>query len=230
LNQQEELINTDFVNHCNNDHVISNSGQWLAVSHQTHEDGKSRIYTLPITGEKPVLITPLGPSYLHGWSPDENTLAYCAERNGNFDIYTIPADGGEETRLTTEDALDDGPEYSPDGKYIWFNSTRTGLMQVWRMEANGKNPEQMTFSLDKNSWFPHVSPNGKNVVFISYKKEDVKPDDHPFGKDVELYLMPSEGGVAKSVIQLFGGQGTINVNSWSPDSKRFAFISYERER
>lgn len=229
LNQEEEIINTDFAIHCNNDHVISNSGQWLAVSHHTVEDGKSRIYTLPITGEKPVLITPLAPSYLHGWSPDENTLIYCAERNGNFDVYTIPADGGEETRLTQEEGLDDGPEYSPDGKYIWFNSSRTGLMQIWRMEANGNNPEQMTFDTDKNSWFPHVSPNGQKVVYIAYKKDDVNPTDHPFGKDVELYLMSSEGGEKKSVIQLFGGQGTLNVNSWSPDSKRFAFVSYERE-
>ena len=88
----QRVIETGYADNCNNDHVLSADGKMIAVSHGTREDGKSRIYTLPLEGGVPRLITPLGPSYLHGWSPDGKTLAYCAERNGEFDIYTVPAE------------------------------------------------------------------------------------------------------------------------------------------
>ena len=221
-----EQINTGFATGCNNDHVIAANGRQIAISHGTKEDHKSRIYTLPIEGGTPRLITPLAPSYLHGWSPDGKQLAYCAERNGNYDVYVIPAEGGEETRLTTTEGLDDGPEYSPCGQYIWFNSVRTGLMQVWRMKADGSEQTQMTFDETRNSWFPHVSPDGKSVLFITYYKGDLAPGEHLPNKNVELRLMPANGGEPKTLIKLFGGQGTINVNSWAPDSKRIAFVSY----
>ena len=150
--------------------MISADGKQIAISNGTKEDGRSRVYTLPFEGGVPRLITPLGPSYLHGWSPDGKQLAYCAERNGNFDVYVIPALGGEEKRLTTAEGLDDGPEYSPCGQYIWFNSVRTGLMQIWRMKADGSEQTQMTFDETRNSWFPHISPDGKQIVFITYTK------------------------------------------------------------
>ncbi|MCD7971479.1 MAG: transporter [Candidatus Azobacteroides sp.] len=220
-------IYTGFATNCNNDHVLSFDGKEIAISHGTQEDGLSRIYRLPIEGGTPQLVTPLAPSYLHGWSPDGKYLAYCAERNGNYDIYTIPAEGGVEMRLTTAEGLDDGPEYSPCGKYIWFNSVRTGLMQIWRMDADGNNQIQMTFDETVNSWFPHISPDGKNVVYLAYQVNDLKPDEHLPNKNVELRIMPATGGEAKILIHLFGGQGTINVNSWSPDSKYIAFVSYE---
>ncbi|MDR0563160.1 MAG: transporter [Spirochaetaceae bacterium] len=210
---------------CNNDHVLSPDGASIAVSHAVFEDGLSRIYTLPLIGGEPTLITPIAPSYLHGWSPDGKRLAYCAERNGQYDIYTIPVFGGRETRLTNEPGLDDGPEYSPDGRHIWFNSTRSGLMQLWRMEADGSNPTQMTFD-ESNNWFGHVSPDGRQVVFIAYQKGEVPPDKHPPNKNVQLRLMSSTGGDFTVVTELFGGQGTLNVNSWSPDSDSFAFVSY----
>lgn len=217
---------TDFVTNCNNDHVLSPDGKWIAVSHHTKEDRQSRIYTVPIEGGAPRLITPMAPSYLHGWSPDGKTLAYCAERNGEFDVYTIPVMGGEETRLTRAHDLNDGPEYDPTGEYIWFNSVRSGLMQAWRMKADGSEQTQMTFDENWNTWFPHVSPDGKQVVMLSYKKGDVRPNEHVPHKDVELRLMSAEGGEVKTIVKLFGGQGTINVNSWAPDSKRFAFVTY----
>lgn len=220
------LIESDFVNNCNNDHVLSSDGTQIAVSHGTKEDGKSRIYILPIEGGHPRLITPLAPSYLHGWSPDGKTLAYCAQRMGEYDIYTISAEGGEEVRLTDAVGLDDGPEYDPSGEFIWFNSVRSGLMQAWRMRSDGTEQTQMTFDEDWNTWFPHVSPDGLQVVMIAYKKGDLKPDEHLPHKDVELRLMQSQGGQVTTVVKLFGGQGTINVNSWAPDSKKFAFVSY----
>lgn len=225
------LINTEFAGACNNDHVLSFDGKSIAISHGTKEDRRSRVYTLPIEGGTPRLITPLAPSYLHGWSPDGKWLAYCAFRDNSKiqDIYVIPAEGGEEIRLTTAEGLDDGPEYSPDGKYIWFNSVRTGLMQVWRMKADGSEQTQMTFDEQSNAWFPHVSPDGKQVVYLIYHKGDLEPHQHVANKNVELRLMSAEGGAYKTIVKLFGGQGTINVNSWAPDSKRFAFVSYRLE-
>ena len=218
-------VDTGFAIDCNNDHVLSPDDRQLAVSHFTNEDATSRIYILPLAGGAPKLVTEKGPSYLHGWSPDGKRLAYCAERGGQYDIYTISVEGGEETQLTNLPGLDDGPEYSPDGKHIWFNSVRTGLMQVWRMDADGSNPTHMVQE-EANCWFPHVSPDGQWVVYIAYKKGDVEPGDHPANKNVELRLVPAAGGTAKTIVRLFGGQGTINVNSWSPDNRTIAFVSY----
>ena len=223
---EPEQIETAYAVRCNNDHVLSADGQQIAISHGTKEDGQSRIYTLPITGGTPRLVTPMAPSYLHGWSPDGKRLAYCAARKGNFDVYVIPAEGGEEQRLTTAEGLDDGPEYAPDGKHIWFNSVRSGLMQVWRMKADGSEQTQLTFDETRNAWFPHVSPDGQQVVFITYYKGDLEPGQHLANKNVELRIMPATGGESRLLVKLFGGQGTINVNSWAPDSRRFAFVSY----
>jgi TolB protein len=224
-NGEIKEIDTGFAIDCNNDHVLSPDNSQLAVSHFTNEDATSRIYILPFEGGAPRLVTDKGPSYLHGWSPDGKRLAYCAERNGQYDIYTISVDGGVETQLTNLPGLDDGPEYSPDGRHIWFNSVRAGLMQVWRMEADGTNPTHMVKE-EANCWFPHVSPDGKWVVYIAYGRDDVKPGDHPANKNVELRLIPAEGGESRVILKLFGGQGTINVNSWSPDNRRIAFVSY----
>ena len=215
-------VDTGFANHCNNDHGISADGKLLVISDQS-ENGKSLIYTLPIAGGTPRKITPVGPSYWHGWSPDGTTLVYCAERNNEFDVYSIPAAGGEEKRLTTAKGLDDGPEYTADGAFVYFNSDRTGTMQVWRMKPDGSQQEQLTKD-DSNNWFPHPSPDGKWVVFLSYDKE---VSGHPANKLVKLRLMPLGGGPIQELAQLFGGQGTINVSSWSPDSRQIAFVSYE---
>lgn len=218
-------INTGFAIDCNNDHVLSPDNTQIAVSHFTNEDAKSRIYILPMSGGSPTLVTDKGPSYLHGWSPDGQQLAYCAERGGQYDIYTISVRGGPETQLTNLPGLDDGPEYSPDGRHIWFNSTRTGLMQVWRMDSNGANPTRMTHE-EANCWFPHISPDGAQVVYIAYHKDAVAANDHPANKHVELRLMSAEGGPSTRIAQLFGGQGSMNVNSWSPDCQTIAFVSY----
>ena len=226
---QPALINTDFVSSCNNDHVVSFDGKFIALSASPVEDRQSRVYTVPIEGGIPQLITPVGPSYLHGISPDGNFLAYCARRNDNMDIYVIPSRGGREIRLTDAEGLDDGPEYSPDGNYIWFNSVRTGAMQVWRMKTDGSEQTQMTFHTDRYSWFPHISPDGKSVVYITYKVGDLEPGQHLSNKYVDLRLMTIDGKDSKIIVELFGGQGTLNVNSWAPDSKRFAFVSYRLE-
>jgi len=221
------VIDTGFATRCNNDHGISPSTTELAISDNSQGDHESLVYIVPVVGGTPRQITQKSPSYWHGWSPDGKTLAFVGRRNDDFDIYTIPAVGGEETQLTTAKGLDDGPEYSPDGKYIYFNSERTGHMQIWRMKPDGSEQEQV-FSDDLNNWFPHISPDGQWMVFLTY---DPSVTGHPENKDVMLRLMslPGQSGADEKITvlaKLFGGQGTINVPSWSPDSKRLAFVSY----
>ena len=215
-------IDTGFANRCNNDHGISPDATQLAISDNSQGDHNSLLYIVPIGGGTPRRITQKSPSYWHGWSPDGKTLAFVGQRNDEFDIYTTPAAGGEETRVTTAKGLDDGPEYSPDGKYIYFNSERTGHMQIWRMKADGSEQGQV-FSDDLNNWFPHISPDGQWMVFLTYGAE-VK--GHPENKDVMLRLMSLADKKITVLAKLVGGQGTINVPSWSPDSKQVAFVSY----
>jgi TolB protein len=218
-----QIIDTGFATRCNNDHGISPDGTQLAISDSSQETHQSLVYIVPIGGGTPRRVTQKSPSYWHGWSRDGKTLAFVGERNGEFDIYTIPAAGGEETRLTTAPGLDDGPEYSPDGKYIYFNSERTGHMQIWRMRADGSEQEQITFG-EENDWFPHISPDGQQMVFVTYGPS-VK--GHPENKDVILRMMTLKDKKITLLAKLFGGQGTMNVPSWSPDGKQFAFVSYQ---
>ena len=219
---EPQLLDTGFANRCNNDHGISPDGSLIALSDQSQDQRRSLIYIVPSAGGEPRRITQLAPSYWHGWSPDGKTLAYCAERGGNFDIYTISVNGGDEKRLTSAAGLDDGPDYSPDGRYIYFNSERSGLMQIWRMNTDGTDQTQLTDD-GFNNWFAHPSPDGKWLAFVSFEKE-VK--GHPPNRDVWIRIMPSKGGPIQTLAHLFGGQGTMNVPSWSPDSKSLAFVSY----
>ncbi len=218
------FIDTGDVVQNNNDHVLSFDGTMLAISSHTGAQHHSMIYTVPLQGGRPKQITPTGPSYLHGWSPDGKFLVFTGQRSGVFDIYRVPAEGGPEMRLTTTPGLDDGPEYTPDGKYIYFNSTRSGSMQIWRMQPDGSQQEQLT-SDEYNNWFPHISPDGKWVIFVTYLAGEVEPSDHPAAKRVYLRRMPLDGGAPQVLAYLYGGQGTMNVPSWSPDSKKVAFVS-----
>ena len=230
-----EQVDTGFCVQCNNDHVPSPDNQLLAVSCMPPEltDGtyESHIYVLPMTGGEPKDLTGPGLSYLHGWSPDGKELAYCAfrkkpeEETMRIEICTIPSDGGEETCLTDGKGYNDGPEYSPDGKHIWFNSTRSGLMQVWRMNRDGSGLTQMT-DFDANNWFGHVSPDGKHVIYLTFAKGELEPNEHLPNMYVSLGMMDYDGQNKKKLLDLFGGQGSINVNSWAPDSRRIAYVKY----
>jgi WD40 repeat protein len=222
--RKASLIATGTAIRNNNDHVLSFDGTMLGISDQSTNGGRSTIFTVPAGGGTPKRITPLGPSYLHGWSPDGKWLVYTGGRNDEFDVYKIASDGsGQEIRLTDKKGLDDGPEWSPDGKYVYFNSVRSGSMQIWRMKPDGRDPEAVT-SDEYNNWFPHFSPEGQWIAFLSFPK-DVDPADHPYYKRVYLRLMPAEGGPAKVIAYVYGGQGTINVPSWSPDGTMLAFVS-----
>lgn len=219
-------LNTGLVRDNNNDHVLSFDGKQLGISSKFEDPAVSTIYTLPAEGSDhptPITDPQKGHSYLHGWSPDAKRLVFTGHRDDQWDIWAIDISSRREFNLTQNETLDDGPEYSPDGKWIYFNSVRTGTMQIWRMKPDGAQQEQITFDAH-NNWFPHFSPNGKWIVYIAFPGE-MDPSAHPFYKRVYLKLMPASGGVPKTIASLYGGQGTINVPSWSPDSRTIAFVS-----
>jgi Tol biopolymer transport system component len=217
-------IDSGFAVNCNNDHGISPEGKTLVISDSTLH-GASCIYTFPFEGGEPTQITQHQPSYWHGWSPDGETLAYVGKRgDGIFNVYTIAANGGDEVCLTSDFDHTDGPDYTPDGVWIWFNGEKQSRMQIWRIRTDGSDPQQMTDD-DRRNWFPHPSPDGKSVVYVAYEGDVM---GHPRDKEVELRLLPSDGGPPKTLLQMFGGQGTINVPCWAPDGKHFAFVRYAR--
>ncbi|MCG6858751.1 MAG: hypothetical protein LJE67_11880 [Salaquimonas sp.] len=227
---EPEQVDTGFAVNCNNDHGISPDGKTLVISDKT-EAGASCIYTLPLDGGMPKRVTANVPSYWHGWSPDGETLVYAGQRPQSgqqeavFDIYAMPVTGGKETRLTDGGRYHDGPDYTPDGEWIWFNSDRGGTMDLWRMRPDGGAKQQMTHD-ERVNWFPHPSPDGGRIVYLAYE-EGV--DGHPRDHEVELRMMDADGANVTTLIALFGGQGSINVPSWSPDSRRFAFMRYARQ-
>jgi len=223
-----EKLNTGSAAKINNDHGISFDGKTLAISNSRDgmPGGGSTVYILPLTGGEPKLLTEETPSYWHGWNPNNNEVCFVAQRGGSriYNLYKQNIHGGKEIQLTfnTKGHVD-GPEYSPDGKYIYYNANPTGTMQIWRMRPDGTGKEQITFDQYHN-WFPHLSPDGKWIVFISFPP-DIDPNSHPTYQKVMLRLMPAAGGAPRVVAYLFGGQGTLNAPSWSPDSKRLAFVS-----
>ncbi len=221
-----EKLNTDFANNINNDHGISFDGKLLAISNSV-KGGGSAVYVLPLAGGVPKLITEETPSYWHGWAPNNKEVVYVAIRDGKkvFNIYRNSIEGGKEVALTDIQPGQhvDGCEYSPDGKYIYYNGHYTGTMQIWRIKPDGSGREQLTFD-NYNNWFPHISPDGKWILMISFPP-DIDPNSHPGYKRVMLRIMPVTGGEPRVLAYLYGGQGTINVPSWSPDSKQIAFVS-----
>ncbi len=204
----KKLIPTDFADRCNNDHGISPDGQTLVISNNDRiegaSSGSSRIYTLPIEGGVPSLVTPKYPSYWHGWSPDGKDLVYTAKRDGDFDIYKIAVTGGKEIRLTSVKGLDDGPEYSPYGNYIYYNSMQSGKMEIWRMKADGSEKEQITNDSYSN-WFPHPSPKGDLLVYLSYLED--QGDRHPAMKSVALRLLDLKSNKPHYVVHLYRWPG-----------------------
>lgn len=220
------LIPTGDQENLNNDHGISPDGQTYAISNNPGR-GLSEILTLPADGSaEPVNLGLEIPAYWHGWSPDGARIAYTARREGIFQICTCPVQGGAEVQLTHGPGHRDGPDYTPDGDWIWFNSDHHGkLPDLWRIHPDGTGLEQMTDDGMVN-WFPHPSPDGAHVLYLAYGPHVT---GHPRGEDVELRLMPQSGGAYRTLAAFHGGQGSINVPNWAPDSRRFAYMRYVRE-
>lgn len=221
-----EYEDTGHLSMLNNDHGYSFDGKNLFFSTGILEiEGHSSfIYMKSLDDNSIELLTELTPSYWHGVSPDGNYIVYCAERNGEYDVYKLNIETKNEIRLTFNKGLDDGPEFSPDGKYIYYNSFKTNKMQIWRMHNDGSNQEQMTFD-NYSNWFPHVSPKNDYAVVISYIED--QEQSHPFGRMVKLRLLNLTD---KTIVDLtepfYGGQGTINVPSWNPEGTKFAYVLY----
>lgn len=218
-----QLVDTGFADRCNNDHGISPDGRWIVLSHHTHRG--SEIFRLPAVGGVPVPVTSDAPSWWHGLSPDGARLAYVAARGGRrlIDVYTIAAKGGEEQRLTFGEGHCDGPDYSADGSRIYYNCDRGGHAQIWVMNADGSDQRQL-FADDRVNWFPHPSPDGRHLVYLAYPPGTT---GHPADLAVALVLCDPEGADRRRVLEFVGGQGTINVPSWAPDSHAFAYVRYE---
>lgn len=220
-----QRVETGFAVRLNNDHGISPDGRTLAISDSSVTDA-SCIYTVPISGGTPLQVTAKTPSYWHGWSPDGERLAYVAKRpetGGTFQVFTCPVSGGEELQITRKFDHCDGPDYTPDGKWIWFNGEIDGSVQLWRIRPDGSDLESMLAD-DRVNWFPHPSPDGQWIAYLAY---EAGTTGHPANRDVELRLLPANGGAPRPLLDLFGGQGTLNVPSWAPDSRRFAYVRYE---
>ena len=173
--------------------------------------------------------------FLHGISPDGWTLASIGLQLGSdgwagertADVYLVDLADGAETRLTHGEALTDGCEFSPDGEWIYLNTeafdVRPGHAQIGRLRPDGSGLEQLT-SDDRVNWFPHWDPTGRHALYISFP---TGTQGHPADLDVELKLVRDHDWAgAETVVSLFGGQGTVNVNSWAPDGERFAYVAY----
>lgn len=233
-NSQPEPVNIDSALRCNNDHNLSPDGKLIALSASTATSHGSQIYVAGADGSNLKMLVSRVPSYFHGWSPDSKYLAFVGQRNGVYNLFRVAAAGGDEERLTENSTYDDGPDYSPDGKWIYFNTNRSGKWEIWRMPSSGAGPHdsraQRITNTELEDWFPHPSPDGKHLLIFSFPKGTKTHNDRVEGVQLRIMPMPGKKATAaapETLITFFGGQGTINVNSWSPDSKRFAFVIYE---
>ncbi len=215
-------VDTGFADRLNNDHGISPDGRQIVISN--HRGHGSEIFLIPAGGGEPHQVLPDAPSWWHGWSPDGKRLAYVAARDGArvIDVYTIPVEGGPETRLTMGQGHCDGPDYSADGNRIYYNCDRSGHAQIWVMNVDGTDQRQL-FADDQVNWFPHPSPDGQHLLYLAYPPGTT---GHPANLPVALCLATIEGENRRRILEFTGGQGTINVPCWAPDSTAFAYVSY----
>lgn len=223
-----EPVPLDGIPDLNNDHVLAPDGKGIFLS---ANDG--HIYGTALDGGQAERITEDDGffHFLHGVSPDGQELAYAGIQTGDFTqpgrLMTIPADGGATASVDVGSGHCDGPEYSPDGKWLYLNTesftSLPGHAQLARVQVDGSGFERLLES-ETVDWFPHVSPDGR---FASYLQFPRGTEGHPADLPVAVVLVSTgDWATPLHTWPLFGGQGTLNVTSWSPDSERFAFVAY----
>ena len=207
---------------CSGNFGVSPDGRSLAVSCSESRNGPHQVYLLPAGGGGTPRQVTQGAiaSYFHAWSPDSRTIAFTRGSAGKADLFTVPASGGAESRLTS-DTLNDGPDFSADGKFIYFDSTRSGSSQIWRMQPDGSAAEQITDD-DHVNTSPHVSRDGKTIAFLS------QPADS--GASVgpaAIRLMATSDGLIRTLVDFQGDRGSFSMYGWG-DSNHLAFVSYQK--
>jgi TolB protein len=216
-------LDTGAATDCSGSHGFSPDGRWLAISCAMPGMTGRHLAVIPSAGGAARLLGS-NVSYFHSWSPDGKTILYTRGDHGANNIYAISVDGGPETALTSGTGISDDPDYSPDGAYIYFNTDRWSGMQIARMRPDGSHVEQVTFDNFKN-WTPHPSPDGKSIVFLSYNPDVMT---HASDQEIALRILSTADNKIRVLTNLVGGNGSMNVGNWSPDSKRLAFVSYEK--
>jgi len=221
----------------NNDHVLDPSGNSIVVSAR---DGDLYRVPLPAGGAAATLtdVTTALPVvrkfYLHGIAPDGSTLAaIVGERTEDgvwtTDVALVDPATGEPTFLTRDEHPDDGVAFA--GELLVWNSERftPGTAQLVALWPGATDPVRITND-DRVNWFPHVSPDGAHLLYLSYEPG---VQGHPADHRVELRLLPGSlvrgARIAvqpETLVALDGGQGTVNVPPWSPDSTWFAYCDY----
>jgi catechol 2,3-dioxygenase-like lactoylglutathione lyase family enzyme len=207
---------------CSGNFGLSPDGKYLAVTCAETKGGRHEVHVLPAGGsDTPRKLThSASGSFFHAWAPDSQTIAFTRGSAGKADLFTIPLAGGAETRLTS-DTLNDGPDYTPDGKLIYFDSSRSGSTQIWRMKSDGTGAEQVTDDDAVNS-SPHVSPDGKFVAFLS------QPADSDQGiTDATLKVMSLGDGMIRPIVDFQGNRDSFSMYGWG-DGTHLAFVGYHR--
>ena len=157
------------------------------------------------------------------WNGDATSIDFLED--GSF--RRIAVEGGQPRPVPSGTTRPGAvPEKSPDGKYLYFSSDRSGRSQIWRTLADGTAPEQVTDD-EWNNFFPHLSPDGTRMVFVSSAKAGSLP---PETEDIVLRVLTFESKRVAILAKLIGGRGTMDMSSWSPDGRRLAFVSYQSVR